>query len=175
MFQLTQQSDIFHPAETFLNALPFLLADRVAAVPRGSLVDGAAARSLLILRYMRGNVHMSAFGDELSGVKALITAHRKALIAGQLLQHQQCRVALGAPVGLQQLRVHNQTVAILYQQIAAVTQLRLLACSLARQLRIPIGGGLMRLVGTRLPVKIHRWIAWILRGVLLAILGPKTL
>src|SRR3984885_1536433 len=35
MFQLTQQSDIFYPAEAFLNALPFLLADRVAAVARG--------------------------------------------------------------------------------------------------------------------------------------------
>src|SRR5258708_31543185 len=99
MFQLTQQSDIFQPAKAFLNALPFLLANRVAAVARGSLVDGATARSLLILRHMRGNVHMPAFGDELRRVKTLITAHRNALITAQLLQLQQCRAALCAPVG----------------------------------------------------------------------------
>ena len=113
MFQLPQQSDIFHPAEAFLNALPFLLTYGITGVACGSPVDGAAARSLVVSRHMRGNVHMPTFGDELCGVKAFVTAHREALIAWQLLQHQQRRVALSAAVGLQQLRVHNQTVAIL--------------------------------------------------------------
>jgi hypothetical protein len=82
-------------------------------------------------------------------------------VAGNLLQHQQRRIALGAPVGFQQLRVHDQPVAILHQQIAAVTQLRLLARPLARQLRVRIGLRLMGLVRALLAMKIHRRVAGI--------------
>src|ERR1700732_1457013 len=37
------------PAETFFDALPFLLADGVSRVPRGARINGAAARSRMVL------------------------------------------------------------------------------------------------------------------------------
>src|ERR1700721_256625 len=92
MFQFTQQCYVFHPAEALLDALSLLLADGIAGVPRGSLVNGAASRALLVLCHMRGYIHMSAFRDKLCRVETLITTHGKALIARQLLQHHQCRV-----------------------------------------------------------------------------------
>ena len=105
---------------------------------------------------------MTAFGYELRRVKSLVAAHRDAAVARNLLQHHQRRIALGAPVGFQQLRVHDQPVAILYLQIAAVAQLGLLAWSLARQLRIRIGLRLMGFVGPLLAMKIHRRVTGII-------------
>jgi hypothetical protein len=110
------------------------LTDGIAGVSRGARIDGAAARSPRILRHMRRHVHMAAFGGKLPRVETLVAPHRDPPVARNLLQHQQCGITLGAPVGFQQLRIHDQPVAILYQQIAAIAQLGLLASALARQL-----------------------------------------
>jgi hypothetical protein len=75
--------------------------------------------------------------DELRRVESLVAADRDATVAGNVLQHQKRRIALGPPVGLEQLRVHDQAVAVLYQQIAVVAQLGLLAFALACQKRVP--------------------------------------
>ena len=42
MFEFAQQCDVLQPAEALFDPLPLLLADRVAGVPRGARIDGAA-------------------------------------------------------------------------------------------------------------------------------------
>src|SRR5271155_859643 len=74
-----------------------------------------------------GNVHMTAFSNELLRIKTLVAAHRDSLVTRNLLQHQQGGIALSASVRFEQLRIHDQSVAILHQKIAAITQLGLLA------------------------------------------------
>ncbi len=53
--------------------------------------------------------------------------------------------------------------ALLYHEIPVVTQLGFFALAFARQLRIRVRFGLMRLVGPLLPVEIYRRVARIVR------------
>ena len=80
-----------------------------------------------------------------------------------LLQHDQRGVTLRGPIGLEHFRIHDQSVPVLHQQIPAVTQLGLLACTLASQLGIGIGLRFVALIGPLLPVKVHRGVARIVR------------
>jgi hypothetical protein len=91
----------------------------------------------------------------------LVNAH--GFSALHLLQYQQCRIPLRSPVGLQQFRIHNESVAVLHQQTAAVIQLRLAAPRLTRQQCVRIGPRLVRLDGPLLAVRIHRRVAGIVR------------
>src|SRR5437016_6918340 len=56
MTHFTQQRDGLQPAKTFFDALPFLLADGVARVSRGSTINGAAASASQVLRHVRRHV-----------------------------------------------------------------------------------------------------------------------
>jgi hypothetical protein len=85
----------------------------------------------------------------------LVATDRHPLATRNLFQHQQRRVALGRPIGLPRQGVHNQPMPVLHQQIAAVTQLGLLALPLSGQLCIRIGLRLMRPVGSLLAVEVH--------------------
>ncbi len=112
---------------------------------------------------MRRHVDIPALGHESLRVESFISAHRYRLRARQLLQHHQRRVALRRPVGLEHFRPHDQTVAVLHQQIPAVTQLRLLARSFARQLRLGISLRFMAVIRPLLAVKVYRRVARIIR------------
>src|SRR5271157_3242635 len=123
MSYLAQQSNGLQPTETFLDPLPLPLADAVACMTCRPLVEGTAAAPTVILRDMRRDLHVAALGYEVSRIKAFVAAHGHSL-GDNLLQHHQRRVALGRSVGFPCHGIHNQSVAILYQQIAAVAQLR---------------------------------------------------
>ena len=69
MADLAQQSDGLQPAETFLDLLLFPLADAVAFLPCRQLIDGAAARAVVVLSHMRGHLHMAGLRDQ---VKVMI-------------------------------------------------------------------------------------------------------
>src|SRR6202162_1126772 len=139
MFQFAQQSDVFQPTEALLDPLSLLLTDLVTGMPCGARIDGAAATPPVVLLHVRGYVHVAALVEELRRVESLVAADRDAPVAGKLLQPQKRPIALGAPAGLEQLRVHDQAIAVLYQQIAVVAQLGLLAFALARQKCVRIG------------------------------------
>jgi hypothetical protein len=64
MFQFAQQRDVFQPTEALLDPLPFLLTDVVTGMPRGARIDGAAAAPLVVLRHVRGHVHVAALVDD---------------------------------------------------------------------------------------------------------------
>jgi hypothetical protein len=120
MAHLAHQRDGFQPAKALLDALAFPLAGAVALMSRRTRVDGAAAAPLLILRNMRGNVHVPAFGNEILGVEPLVASHRDAPLAVDLLQHQHRGQALGSAGGRPHHGIHDQTVAILHQNSQCV-------------------------------------------------------
>src|SRR5208282_5009109 len=175
MLELAYQGDIFQPAEAFLDPFPLSLADLVSDMPRRAPIDGAAPGPSSVLRYVRGHIHMPALGNELGGVEAFVATYRRRVRTWNLLQHDECCIALGATIGFQQFPVDDQSIAILYQQIAAIAQLRLLARSLACKLRIDVRRRFMRLVRALLAMKVHRRIASVIRRcVLTAFLRLKT-
>jgi hypothetical protein len=92
----------------------------------------------MVLRHMRRQ--MPAFGHKPARVESLVAAHRHRFPPPRFLQHQQRGVALRRAVGLQSFRIHDQSVLVFHQQIAAGTQLRLLALAFACQKGILIGG-----------------------------------
>src|SRR5438309_5862637 len=116
-----------------------------------------------------------------SATKSLVSyplsaPHGDAPRVWNLLQHDQRRLTLRRAVGLKHLCVHDQSVAVLCEQMAVVAQLRFLATALASQPCIRVSRGLVRLVATTLPVEVHRRMARIVRGrSVLLILALKAL
>jgi hypothetical protein len=151
MAQFARQRDRLEPAEAFFNPLTFLLANLVTSVAGGSGIDGASAGSIGVLRDVRCCVHPATLGYKFSGVVALVGSHRYLLRSRDLLDHQQRRIPLRCPVGLQQLGVCDQPVAVLDEQIPTVAQFRFSASAFASQFGIRIGGGFMRVIGPALP------------------------
>src|SRR5450759_3173735 len=134
-----QQCDRFQPAETFFDALPLDLADAIACMLSRAIVNGASASPFVVLRHVRSHLQIPALGHKVECVIALVPTCGHPLRSRKLLQHHQRRVALRCPVGLEYFARHDQSVAILHQQVSAGTQLVLLARAFARQLGLGIG------------------------------------
>src|SRR6476620_199849 len=60
----THQTHGFHPAKDLFHPLALALADRVTRVPRGALIDGAAALGI-VLRHVRGDSPPAEFAHEI--------------------------------------------------------------------------------------------------------------
>src|SRR5262249_33669882 len=163
MPDLAHQRDRLQPAEALFNSLPFSLADLVALMPSCAAVDGAAAASFHVLGYLRRHLQISALRVEIPGIVSLVAPHRNAPRARKLLQHQHCTLPLPRTIGLQQFGIHDQSVAVLGQQIAGVTELGLFAVTLPRQARICISSGLVRVIAALLAMEVQRRISWIIR------------
>jgi hypothetical protein len=76
-------------------------------MPHGPRVNGAATGAFYVLRNVRPYDHLPRCGHEVARILSLVGAytHRAATpalpsIAPLSMQHQQCRVAFGSPVGL---------------------------------------------------------------------------
>ena len=163
MAYFAHQRNRLQPAEAFFDPLPFLLTDGIAMMPRRAAIDRAAAWSLLIPGHMRRDVQIPALGDKTQGVKRFVSAHRHPLRSRNLFQHHQRCVSFCPPGGRHRFGLDDQPVAILHQQIPAVTQLRLLTNAFARHQRIRIGLRLVRVIRPSLAAKVHRGIARIIR------------
>src|SRR3989304_1977919 len=81
---LLQQTDHLHPAKRLLDPLAFLLADRIAPVPRRPLVNGAAAVGG-VLRHVRGDLPLAQGTDEVAGVIILVPSQSDAPGSGDPL------------------------------------------------------------------------------------------
>ena len=127
MPNLPHQRNRLQPAEAFFDPLSLPLAD--PRIPRAAWC-GHRSRCR---RAARGFApHAASLADsgtrhKSARVESFVAAHRHRLRARKLLHHDQRRIALRRPVRLEHFRVHDQSVAVLHQQIPAVTQLRLLA------------------------------------------------
>src|SRR6266550_7254 len=173
---LPQQRDRLEPSEALFNPLPLSLADGVSRVLRRTSIDRAPTRPPEILRHVRCDLQVATLGHEIRSVVALVAAYRYLLRSPNLFQHDQRGIALGRSVGLEHLRVHDQAVAILYQQIPVVTQLRFFPLTFACHLRIRVRLRCVRLVRPTLPAEVHCRIARIVRwNRVLAILALITL
>jgi hypothetical protein len=157
---LPHERNRLEPSETFFYPLPLLLADGVTRVPRGATINRAAAASSQVLRHVRPHAQIAALLHKPERVESFVAADGQRLRAGKLFHHDQ-RIAFRRPVGLEYFRIHDQPVAILDQQVPAVTQLGLLPLALARQQSVRIG---LRLMGfVRGAAKVHRGISGIVR------------
>ena len=163
MANLPHERDRLQPAEAFFDPFPLLLADGVTRVPRGAAINRAAPASSQVLRHVWRHAQMAALLHKPERVEPSVTAHRQRLRAGKPLHHDQRRIAFRRTVRLKDFRVHDQSVAVLHQQVPAVTQPGLLPLAFARQQRVGIGLGLVGFVRALLPAKVHRGIARIIR------------
>ena len=136
MPQLAQQPHGFHPAKYLFDPLALSLAHPIAVVAGGALVDGAAALGI-ILRHVRGDVHVPQLADEIMNVIALVGSQRDAAVAGNVLGHQQRGIAFGCTVGLRGARGDHQPVAVLGQQMPAIAS----TAALPRLLRASMASG----------------------------------
>ena len=89
MAHFAHQRNGLQPAKTFFDALPLLLADGIAPVPRGAAINGAAASSPKVLCHVRCYPNIPALAHEICRVEALVAAHRRAPASRNFLQHFQ--------------------------------------------------------------------------------------
>ncbi len=118
---------------------------------------------LVILGDVRRHVQVAHVLDKTGRVIVLVAAQRHASITGNLPGHRERRVTLGRARRPLHRRVDGQPVAVLHQHAPGITQLGLFAGALTCQLGIGIGRRGMRRITPRFPVKIHRWIAGVVR------------
>src|SRR5881628_1615263 len=81
--RLAHQPDGFEPAEDLLHSLAPLLADRVARMPSGSIVNRAAAARAGVLGDMWGHSEQAHRRDEIARVIALVGPEGEAPVAIQ--------------------------------------------------------------------------------------------
>lgn len=105
---LPDATDRLAPAEVLLDALAHRLADGVAAVTRGSSVDGAAAVTRVVGRHVRRDVPLAARVDEVARVVGLVGRDRSGSLARQRVEHRQRCGALAHAVGMRDHSAHHQ-------------------------------------------------------------------
>ena len=124
----------------------------------GAAVDGGMAG---FLGDMRGHAGLPQIGDEIGAVVSLVRPERPA--AGRAwcvpVDHLQCRLALGVTVGLGDLRLHDQPVAVLHQSMAHEAQYRPGAWRLLVEPRLGVSHRGMRRVRPPLPVEVDFGVA----------------
>ena len=111
---------------------------------------------------MRGCVQLAALGYKTSGIVALIGSHCHPLLGRDLFDHQQRRISFRRAIGLQQLGICDQPVAVLDEQISAVTQLCFFASAFAGQLRVRVGVGFVSVIGSLFAVAVSVSVAVLL-------------
>lgn len=154
---LGQTTHGLDPAKGLLDALAHLQAGFVALVP----LDATIHRRVLVLgRHERRDLELSAALDEGLAVIALVGPDRGPLVlVAPTLQHLQRRLALGGTVGMGDLHVHDQPVAVLHEDVAHVAQAGLVALALLEQPGIGVRGAGVGVVAALLPFEVHLGVA----------------
>src|SRR5215467_15495718 len=164
MTQLPQERYRLQPPKAFFDPLPPLLTQAIAKVTRRAPVNRTPAIPLQILCDMRGHSQVATLRHKISRVEPLVASHRHLLSSWYLLQHHQRGISFRGSIGHKHFRVHNQSIPVFHQQVAAVAQLGLLALAFARHLGLGIGLRRMRLIRAPLPPEVYRRIARIVWG-----------
>src|SRR5271155_2036906 len=144
-----------NPAEDLLDPLALFLADGVARVPQRSSVQRRAARAAVVGRDMWSHVQRPAGRDEIRGIISLVRAHSDAAGPRQvLINHFDRGASLGRAVGFDDLKIDQQSVAVLHQRMTRIAQLGFLARPLGAQGGSGVVGGSLVRVGRRSPWKL---------------------
>jgi hypothetical protein len=132
--RFAQTADGFHPAEGFLDAFAYPLADGVTRIMSGAYVQCGASRPPIILRHVRRDVERTAGRDEVAGVITLVATQGDPATAHQpFVGHCDCRPPFGQAVCRLHLKVNQRGVAVLHQRVGRIAQIGLLAFALAGQ------------------------------------------
>src|SRR5215470_5597059 len=154
---LAQTPDRLDPSERFFDLFALDGADPVTGMAGCARIDRRAAVGV-VLRDVRRAAALPAAGDEVGRVIVLVAANRAAG-PGIVLDHVECRGALGRAIGFGHPSIDEESIAVLHHQMAHVTQLGLLARSLAEQPGIGVGGRGMRVVLALLAMEVALGIA----------------
>jgi hypothetical protein len=143
---------------------------------RGAAINRATSTPPQVPRHVRRHPQIPVLFHKPEGVELFVVAHCQRMCAGKPLHHHQRRIAFRRSVGLEDLRVYDQSVPVLHQQIPAIAQPGPLPLAFARQQRVGIGLGLIGFVRALLPAKVHCGVARIIRrSRRLALLGGGLL
>src|ERR687885_480655 len=107
-------------------------------------------------------------------IVVLVSPKRHPPPPGPRADHLEPGLPLGRAAGLSETRRHDQAVAVLHQKVAHEAQLRFLAVPLAKEPRLRIARGGMRVVAPRLTPEVALAIAPrpARPGATLTIFGP---
>src|SRR5215469_11199689 len=108
MARLTQPTHGFEPAKDLFHPFALALADRVARIAGGALVNDAA----LLACEMRSYSMLAHCLNQFFAVVAFVGAQRDPMPARNLLHHRQRRLRFGTPGSLGYAAVDRQPVAI---------------------------------------------------------------
>lgn len=103
MSSLAQQSYGLQPTENLFHSFAFPLTDFITRMAGRSLIDGAAAASFLVLRYVRRHSSLPQVADESLRVISFVGRQRHPL--GSFTQQHQRRFAFRRAAGPRQLRI----------------------------------------------------------------------
>src|SRR5256712_7053163 len=157
--RLAHQPDGFEPAEDLLHSLAPLLADRVARMPSGSIVNRAAAAMAGVLGDMGGHSEQAHRRDEIARVIALVGPEGEAPVAIQRPEQFERGGPFGVAAGGEHAAAGGPAGAVFHQHVAGVEELGFLPFAFAREPRVGIRCGRMGGVAAALAVEIHRRIA----------------
>ena len=156
-FGLGQTAHCLDPAKGLLDSLAHFEAGFVALVALDAPID---CRVLVLGRHVRRDQEPATALDEGLAVVALVGADRGPLVpVAPAFEHRQRRLALGGATGMCDLHIHDQTVAVLHEDVPHVAQAGLVARALLEQPGIGIGGAGMGAVAALLPFEVHLGVA----------------
>src|SRR3984957_7040976 len=141
---LAQATHRFHPPERLFNPLALDRADAIAGMTSRARVDRRAAVGV-VLRDVRRAAAFATANDEVSRIIVLVATHGASRF-GVVLDHVERGRALGRAIGLRQPGIDDKPIAVLHHQMPHVTELGLLAGTLAKQSSVGVGGRRMRVI-----------------------------
>src|SRR5207247_6122453 len=157
--RLAHQPDGFEPAEDLLHSLAPLLADRVARMPSGSIVNRAAAAMAGVLGDMWGHSEQAHRRDEIARVIALVGPEGEAPVAIQRPEQFERGGPLSVSAGRDHTATDGEAVAVLHQHVTGVEQPGFLAGTFACEPGLGVRRRGVGCVAAALAVEIHRRIA----------------
>src|ERR1700730_14274769 len=144
MSGLAQAADRLHPSEGFFDPLALDRADAIAGMASRARIDRGPAIGVILGGVRRAAAFATA-GDEFSRIIVLVAAHG-ASGSGVVFDHVERSRAFGCAIGLRQPGIDDKPIAVLHHQMPHVTELGLLAGTLAKQSSVGIGCRSMRVI-----------------------------
>ncbi len=154
---LGQTTHRLDPAKGLLDALAHLQTGLVTLVALDAAIDG---RVLVLGRHVWRDLELSAALDEGLAVVAFVGTDRGPLVpVAPAPQHGQRRFALASAIGVCDLHIHDQPVAVLHEDVPHVAQAGLVTRALLEQPCIGVRGALVGVVAALLPFEVHLGVA----------------
>src|SRR5450759_381303 len=144
-FDFTDSTYDLLPSEDLLDTLALALTYFVSFVTSGPLIDRTTTVRI-VLRNVRRHAKRAQLPHEVARVIALVGTQGDGTRPTDALDHLQSRFSLGGSRGQRQAPVYDQTVPVLHERMAKVSQLGSGVRALAAQPRIGVRGRAMRLI-----------------------------